>query len=102
MAWRSIGPTCVYNGQLGYDSDGRGTVSGRVTCIAPHPTNANTVYIGTASGGVWRTTDNGETWKPLMDDNIAMAVGAMAFHPDDPNILFVATGEGNDGGMIFY
>ncbi len=101
MAWRSIGPTCVFNGQLGYDSTGRGTVSGRVTCIAPHPTQANTVYVGTAGGGVWRTTDNGESWEPLMDHSVSMAIGALAFDPGDENALYIGTGEGNNGGMVF-
>src|SRR5215471_12657872 len=96
--WYPIGPSCVYNGQL---TDGSGAaVSGRVTCILIHPTSPDTVYVGTATGGVWQTTDNGVNWLPLMDDQITLSIGAMAFDPDNVNRVYVATGEGNWGGEM--
>ena len=99
MAWVPLGPACIPNGQLGYDSTGRGPVGGRVTCIALSPTDPdNTIFIGTANGGVWRSNDVGKTWTPLMDDKVSMSIGAMQFHPTQPNLLYVATGEGNRGG----
>jgi photosystem II stability/assembly factor-like uncharacterized protein len=103
MAWVPLGPACIPNGQLGYDLSGRGPVAGRVTCLALDPTDPdNTIYIGTANGGVWRSKDVGKTWTPLMDDKVSMAIGAMMFHPADSNLLYVATGEGNRGGETFF
>jgi len=96
--WTPVGPSCMYNGQL--SGSGTAPVSGRCTCIAIHPTDPNTVYAGTASGGVWKTTDAGLTWRPLMDDQICLGVGAMAFDPNNANRLYVGTGEGNAGGEI--
>ena len=78
MAWVPLGPACIPNGQLGYDSMGRGPVAGRVTCLALKPDDPdNTIYVGTANGGVWRSTDIGKTWTPLMDDKLSMSIGAM-------------------------
>ncbi len=103
MAWVPLGPACIPNGQLGYDSTGRGPVAGRVTCLALSPADPdNTIYIGTANGGVWRSTDVGKTWTPLMDDKVSLSIGAMQFHPADPNLLYIATGEGNRGGETFF
>jgi hypothetical protein len=94
--WYPIGPSCVYNGQL---TDGSGAaVSGRVTAIVIHPANVNTVYVGTATGGAWKTIDNGVNWTPLMDDQITLSVGAMTLDPENADRLYVATGEGNWAG----
>jgi hypothetical protein len=62
--WRELGPAPTPNGQT------VGTVtpvSGRVISIAVHPTNADIVYVGTASGGLYRSLDGGSSWVPLMD-----------------------------------
>jgi photosystem II stability/assembly factor-like uncharacterized protein len=88
----------MYNGQL--TTNNTAPVSGRCTTIAIHPTDPNTVYAGTATGGVWKTTDTGNNWKPLMDDQICLSVGVVAFDPKNPDRVYVATGEGNAGGEI--
>jgi photosystem II stability/assembly factor-like uncharacterized protein len=95
--WVPVGPSCVYNGQL-VDSGKSAPVSGRVTAIALHPTEAETVYVGTATGGVWKSTNNGVSWEAIMDTQISLAVGAMAFDPGNADKLYIATGEGNDAG----
>ena len=99
IGWTPLGPSCMYNGQLTRDGQ-RAPVSGRCTSIVVHPTDPKTVYIGTATGGVWVTADAGLTWTPIMDDQICLAVGAMVLDPSNPNRLYVATGEGNAGGEI--
>ncbi len=76
--WRSIGP---YN------------VGGRVRSIVVHPTDPNNVYIGTAAGGAWHTTNGGETWTPIFDNQNASAFGSLALDPSNPNVLWAATGE---------
>jgi hypothetical protein len=92
VSWTPLGPDPLPNGQTTGVSM---PVSGRVTSIAVHPTNENIVYVGTAQGGVYRSLDGGNTWTPLMDDAISLAVGSIAIDPLDPTTLFVGTGEGN-------
>ena len=92
VAWTSIGPAPLPNGQ----TTGTSTpVSGRVTCIAIHPSDPNTVYVGTAQGGVYRTLDGGTTWTAIFDNAQSLAIGALALAPSDPTILYVGTGEAN-------
>jgi hypothetical protein len=94
--WYPIGPSCVYNGQMLSYWSPASAVSGRVTCIVIHPTNPDIVYVGTATGGVWKTIDNGVNWTPIMDDQITLSVGAMALDHENLDRLYVATGEGNN------
>lgn len=76
--WKPIGPY---------------STAGRVKDIIVHPTDANTVYIGAAAGGVWKTTNAGATWEPLTDDANATAMGSLWFHPNNPDIIYAGTGE---------
>jgi photosystem II stability/assembly factor-like uncharacterized protein len=80
--WVSIGPT---NG------------AGRMSAIAVHPTIPGTIYAGAAGGGVWKTTDGGNSWTPLTESITDLFVGALAIAPSSPNVIYVGTGEGNTG-----
>lgn len=91
-SWSPTGPNPAPNGQTVNVTQ---PVSGRVTAIAIHPTNPNIVYLGTASGGFYRTLDGGATWTPLLDAALTMSIGAVAIDPIDPTTVFVGTGEGN-------
>ena len=77
-AWRQLGPY---------------TVGGRVRSIAVHPSDGNTLWIGAADGGVWKTTDAGQSWRPQMQEENAIAMGAIAVDPNNPDILYAGTGE---------
>ena len=66
---------------------------GRIRAIAIHPTNPSIVYAGSASGGVWRTTNGGATWTPLTDNQCSLNTGSIAIDPVNPNIVYVGTGE---------
>ena len=61
-------------------------MTGAITAVAAHPTNANVLYVGTANGGIWRT-DNANaaspTWTPLTDTDASLSIGALAFDPTD-------------------
>lgn len=70
--------------------------SGRIISIAFHPTDTNTMYAGSASGGLWRTTDYGNTWEPITDNYPTMGIGAVAVNPQNPSSILIATGEGYD------
>lgn len=95
--WTSMGPAVVRRGQ----AVGAPPVAGRTNGIAISRHNA-VMYIATANGGVWRSDDQGHTWRPLMESQRAtgvagradsLAIGAVAIHPDHPDIVHVGTGE---------
>ena len=91
--WTPMGPLAVPNGQTYGGS--RVLISGRVTAIAPHPIDGDTIFIGTSRGGVWRTHDGGNTWKALGDDQPSLAIGALGIGVNDADVLYAGTGEGN-------
>ncbi len=97
-AWTAIGPAPLPNG-VGTSS---GATSGRVTSIAVDPTNANNVYLGTAQGGVWRSTNGGTTWTAIFDTADSLAIGALAVAPSQPSTVYVGTGEFNGCGDCFF
>ncbi len=70
-----------------------GTVSGRVRGLAVHPTNPNIVYVGAASGGIWKTTDGGSTWVDKSSGLSRLTFGSIAIDPGNTNIIFAGTGE---------
>jgi len=87
-AWTPLGPDHLVSVE--------GTsVSGRVNAIAVDPTDSNTIYVGAAQGGVWKTNDAGATWVPLTDTQCSLAMGSIAIDPVDPNIIYAGTGEQN-------
>ncbi len=90
--WEFLTPSSWTNGTSGYNPG-----IGRVSCIAFHPTDANTIYIGTPIGGIWKTTDMGATWAPLHDGMPSLGVSSIVVHPTNPNIIYILTGDG-DGG----
>lgn len=78
-------------------------VGGRVRSIALHPTNSETMYAGAVLGGVWKTTDGGSTWRTTFDKQSSLAVGAIAVDPNNPDNVYVGTGEmrvGSDIGFM--
>lgn len=76
--WKEIGPT---------------NVGGRVRALALHPTDPETIYVGGASGGVWKSNDGGQTWRTTFDKQTALTIGAIAIDPSNPNNVYVGTGE---------
>jgi photosystem II stability/assembly factor-like uncharacterized protein len=68
-------------------------VGGRIRTVVCHPTKSGWVYIGAAAGGVWRTTDGGQSWTPLFDQENSLSFGALAIDPNNPEVLYAATGE---------
>ena len=65
----------------------------RVSAIAGIPGDPTTYYAGAASGGVWKSTDGGNGWKPIFDKQPAAAIGALAVAPSDPSTVWAGTGE---------
>ncbi len=70
-------------------------MSGRVAAIEGVPSDPDTVYVGAASGGVWKSANGGLTWEPIFDDQPVHSIGAIAVDPGNPDVVWVGTGEGN-------
>lgn len=91
--WVPMGPLAIPDGQT--YGGARVLVSGRVTAITPHPVSGNDIFIGTSRGGVWKTTDGGNNWKPMSDNADSLAIGALDISKSNSSILYAGTGEGN-------
>lgn len=70
-------------------------MSGRITSIDAVVSNPNIVYVGAASGGVWKTENAGESWNPVFDDQPIQNIGSIAIQQSNPSVVWVGTGEGN-------
>ena len=77
-------------------SIGPAVMGGRVSDIALDPKDPFTYYVGLATGGVMKTTDNGETFSPIFEKESVAAIGAIAVAPSDSSVVWVGTGEAND------
>ncbi|MEM7050226.1 MAG: hypothetical protein AAF604_11240 [Acidobacteriota bacterium] len=75
-------------------SIGPATMSGRVAAVDATAGGA-TIFVGAATGGVWRSRDHGLTWEPVFDDQPVASIGAVAIDPSSPERIWVGTGEGN-------
>ncbi|MFD0994230.1 WD40/YVTN/BNR-like repeat-containing protein [Tenacibaculum geojense] len=86
---------------------GPGGMSGRVTAIDVVTQNPNIMYVGTASGGVWKSTSGGIKWEPIFENEATASIGAVAIQQSNPSVIWVGTGEGNprnslNGGYGIY
>ncbi len=79
-------------GGLSARAIGTATTSGRIAAIDALPTYPLTIYVGSASGGVWKSTDGGIAYKPIFDEQ-TMSIGAIRIDPSNPKTLWVGTGE---------
>ncbi len=79
--WREVGPA---------------NPGGRITDVQAVEQSPHIIYIGTATGGVWRTVNAGITWEPIFDDQPNASIGDIGLSPSDPDVLYVGTGEPNN------
>lgn len=96
--WESVGPSQILNQNGGF-TWGTAPFSGRVNVIVYDPYNDD-LYVGTAQGGVWESTDNGDSWTPLNDSWPSLAVGAIAV--SSTGTVYVGTGDPNTCGTCYY
>ncbi len=85
LKWRLIGPF-------------RG---GRVTAVAGVSGHPDTYYFGTPGGGIWKTTNSGQTWRPIFDREGVASIGALAVAPSDSNVIYAGTGEQTVGKGLY-
>ena len=74
---------------------GPGGMSGRVTAIDVVNNQSDIMYVGTASGGLWKSTSGGVNWTPLFQDQVTASIGAIAIQQSNPEVIWIGTGEGN-------
>ena len=75
-------------------------MSGRITSVDVVVSNPDIIYVGAASGGVWKTESGGAQWKPVFDDQPLQNIGSLAIQQSNPNVVWVGTGEGNPRNSI--
>jgi photosystem II stability/assembly factor-like uncharacterized protein len=85
LRWRPIGPA---------------NMSGRVTDVEGLPSPSKTFYVAAAAGGIWKTTNNGTTFRPVFDNERVVSMGDLAIAPSDPNQIWAGTGEEDSRNSI--
>jgi photosystem II stability/assembly factor-like uncharacterized protein len=92
--WTAIGPMGAMTGSA---TNGLPRKAGRDNFITFHPTVANTFWVGSPAGGLWKTTDNGATWTTTTNSLTVIGCTDMAIDPSNPSIMYLATGDGYAG-----
>lgn len=87
LKWRSVGPALT---------------SGRIADLVVNPNNHNQWYLAAASGGVWKTTNAGNTFSPIFDNQGSYSIGCIAMDPNNEHVLWVGTGENNNQRSVAY
>src|SRR5208337_1464085 len=112
IVWAALGPAPLASDATGDGMQDYNWVSGRATSVVidPADTTGNTVLLGGAYGGLWKSTNAGSlnsnpalvTWQALIDDQPTLAVGAIALQSGNSNVMLVGTGETNSSGDSYY
>jgi photosystem II stability/assembly factor-like uncharacterized protein len=87
LTWRSIGPAMF---------------AGRVVDVAGVPGNPDILYVGSASSGLYKSTNGGITFDPIFESGNTLSIGAIAVQPDNPDVVYIGTGEGAVRNSISY
>ncbi len=93
--WQPMGPGPIEWGQVENVAPNN-QVAGAIHTVLAHPTNADILYVGATNGGIWKTenaTAAGPSWRPLTDHLDSLSIGAMAFDPNDPEIILAGVGQ---------
>ncbi|MFP4543561.1 MAG: VPS10 domain-containing protein [Candidatus Kapaibacterium sp.] len=90
-SWESLGPITNAGGYGGL---------GRINAVVEHPGDSARIWIGAASGGLWKTTNTGSTWTNISDEFSSLGITDIAIDPDNDNVIYIATGDGD--GMDIY
>lgn len=84
--WESVGPT---------------NIGGRITDIAIHPEEPEIIYIGSATGGIYKSENNGNSWEHLFYNSPVISIGDLAIDPNNSSVLYAGTGEANSSSFSF-
>ena len=90
--WKEVGPKVIPTNKLSYSSSG----VGRINVVRLNPKNDNEIWVGSASGGVWKSSNKGNTWRKMgWTDIMSLGVSDIAISPSNPNVIYIATGDKN-------
>lgn len=87
--WTPVGPSNWVDG-AGWNAG-----NGRINVVVQDPVNTNTVYVGAAAGGLWKSTNGGTTWTNLTDNQAVLGVSGIAIDPTNTSIIYIGTGDGD-------
>ncbi|MEM9991392.1 MAG: glycosyl hydrolase, partial [Bacteroidota bacterium] len=87
---------------LKFRAVGPALTSGRIADFAMHPQRPYEYYVATASGGVWKTKNAGTTYQPIFDTQGSYSIGCVTIDPNNPNTVWVGTGENNNQRSVAY
>jgi hypothetical protein len=106
ITWNRLGPNPITPITPTAAGAGYPPAAGRVSAIAPAPSNYNIVYLGGANGGIWKSIDGGTNWAPLWPNPNSTAatfsIGSIVVNPTNANDVWVGTGEPNGSGDTYY
>ena len=86
LEWQLLGPT---------------NIGGRITDLANHPAEPEIIYVAAASGGIYKSINNGDSWEQIFNDAPVISMGDIALDPNNPQIIFAGTGEANASSYSF-
>ena len=81
-----------------WDFAGPTNIGGRMSDVEVHPENPDIIFVGAASGGIFKSINGGNLWYPVFDNALSLSIGDIALAPSNPDILYAGTGEANAGG----
>ena len=87
---------------LKFRSVGPALTAGRIADIAVNPNNSKNYYVAVASGGVWKTNNNGNTYNPIFDSQGSYSIGCVTIDPNNEHVIWVGTGENNNQRSVAY
>ncbi|HMM12257.1 MAG TPA: T9SS type A sorting domain-containing protein [Bacteroidales bacterium] len=87
--------------QIMWEPAGPVNIGGRITDIEAHPLQPETIYVGAASGGIFKSTDNGQSWQHLFEQQPVISIGDIAIDPSNPQVIWAGTGEANSSSFSF-
>ena len=95
--WKFIGPANKPSQKMGMPQPG----IGRISCLAFHPSNNSIIYVGSATGGIWKTTDGGTSWISLpLTGVLSIGISDIAISASNPNIIYASTGDAESSGFL--
>lgn len=97
-SWTNLGPAPLPD--LVYNLNSAQDVSGRTTTLAMRPNDPDTMLLGTAEGGIWKSTDSGASWRTVGESLPTLAISVIRYSASDPNLVFAGTGEPNSAGPV--
>lgn len=84
-----------------WTTQGPANIGGRISAVAIDPNNNNIIYAGFSNGGIFKTTDNGQSWSPIFDQEVTLSIGAICIDPTNSQIIYVGTGDPDINGNSY-